>query len=151
MVQRKSTYLLFLLTFLFFSLTTSATNYYLSSSSGNDSNSGTSASSPWKTLNKLNSFHNLQPGDNVLFKRGDTFYGSITISNSGTSGSPITFGAYGSGAKPVITGFTTVSSWTNVGGNIWESSSAVSNLSTLIWLLLMERIHQWDDIQIVDI
>ena len=58
------------------------------------------------------------------------FYGTLTISRSGSSGSPITIGAYGTGANPVITGFTTVSSWTNLGSNIWESTSAVSTLST---------------------
>ena len=57
------------------------------------------------------------------------FYGSIIISRSGSSGLPITIGAYGTGANPVISGFTTVSSWTSLGGNIWESTSAVSTLS----------------------
>ena len=131
MLQRKSTYLLFLLTFLFFSVTTSATTYYLSSSSGNDSNSGTDPSSPWQTIGKVNSYNNFQPGDNILFKRGDTFYGEIRVNNSGSSGNPITYGAYGSGAKPIITGFTKVTSWTNLGGNIWQSSNAVSSLSYL--------------------
>ena len=131
MLHRKSTYALFFLIFLFFSLTASATTYYLSSSSGNDSNSGTSSSSPWRTLNKLNSFHNLQAGDNVLFKRGDTFYGYVTIFNSGSRANPITFGAYGSGPKPIISGFTNVTTWNNLGGNIWESSNPVSTLSTL--------------------
>src|SRR5205823_2520641 len=72
----------------------------------------------------------LSPGDNVLFNRGDVFYGRIIINKSGASGSPITIGAYGTGANPVITGFTTVSSWTSLGSNIWESSNTVSTLST---------------------
>src|SRR5665647_3925382 len=120
---------LFLLTFIFFAFTARATNYYLSNA-GNDANSGTDPSSPWQTLNKLNSFKNLRPGDNVLFKRGDTFYGSITVSNPGAAGNPITYSAYGTGADPIITGFTTVSAWTNLGSNIWESTNAVSTLST---------------------
>lgn len=107
----------------------SATNYYIAAS-GNDANSGTSTSTPWKTLNKLNSFFSsLKPGDNVYLNRGDVFYGSITINKSGASGSPITISAYGSGADPVITGFTSVGSWTSVGTNVWESSSAISSLS----------------------
>ena len=107
-----------------------ATNYYLAAN-GNDGNSGTSTSSPWKTLSKLNSFFNsLKAGDNIYLNRGDVFYGSLTVTKSGSSGSPITISAYGSGANPVITGFTTVTSWTNLGSNIWESSSAVSSLST---------------------
>jgi hypothetical protein len=114
--------------FTIFSFSAFATTYYLSSSSGNDSNSGTDPSSPWRTIDKLNSFYSLQPGDNVLFKRGDTFYGGIVVNNSGSSGNPITYGAYGSGAKPVITGFTNITSWNSLGGNIWESTDAVSSL-----------------------
>jgi hypothetical protein len=106
-----------------------ATDYYLSAN-GNDGNNGISSSTPWRTINKLNSVLNsLRPGDNIFFNRGDVFYGSISISRSGSSGSPITFSAYGSGATPIITGFTTVNSWTNLGGNIWESTSSVSGLS----------------------
>src|SRR5450432_71469 len=105
-----------------------ATTYYFAAS-GNDANNGTSPSTPWQSMSKLNSvFSSLNPGDNVLFKRGDTFYGSITAKKSGTAGSPITIGAYGTGAKPIITGFTTVNSWTNLGSNIWESTNAVSTL-----------------------
>ncbi|RNI33355.1 T9SS C-terminal target domain-containing protein [Hanamia caeni] len=114
--------------FTIFSFSAFATTYYLSSSSGNDNNSGTDAASPWRSIDKLNSFNNLRPGDYVLFKRGDTFYGGIRVNNSGSSGNPITFGAYGSGNKPIITGFTNVTSWTNLGGNIWESSNGVSSL-----------------------
>jgi parallel beta-helix repeat protein len=110
-------------------LNSKATNYYIASS-GNDANNGTSTSTPWKTLSKLNSFFSsLKAGDNVYLNRGDVFYGTITINGSGSSGSPITISAYGSGANPVVTGFTTVSSWTNLGSNIWESSTTVSNLS----------------------
>jgi parallel beta-helix repeat protein len=104
----------------------SATNYYFSAA-GSDYNSGTDPSSAFKTLNKLNSLY-LQPGDYVYFRRGDSFYGTINITRSGTAASPIRFGAYGSGAKPVITGFTSVTSWTSLGGNIWESTSAISGL-----------------------
>ncbi|HEY5371944.1 MAG TPA: right-handed parallel beta-helix repeat-containing protein [Hanamia sp.] len=117
-----------LLCFVLFVFTANATNYYLSNS-GNDANTGTDPSAPWQTLNKLNSFKNLKPGDNVLFNRGDTFYGSITISNSGTAGNPITFGAYGAGENPIITGFTNVTKWTNLGNNIWKSTDPVSTLS----------------------
>jgi len=106
-----------------------ATTYYISAS-GNDANNGTSTSTPWKSLNKLNSYFSLlKPGDNVLLNRGDIFYGSITVNASGKAGSPITISAYGTGLNPVITGFTNVTSWNNLGSNIWESTSAVSTLS----------------------
>jgi hypothetical protein len=73
-------------------------------------------------------FSSLQPGDSVLFKRGDTFSGAMNISRSGSSSSPIIIGAYGSGAKPVITALAPVSGWTN-SGNIWTSNNTVSTLS----------------------
>ncbi|HEY5368188.1 MAG TPA: right-handed parallel beta-helix repeat-containing protein [Hanamia sp.] len=106
-----------------------ATNYYLSNS-GNDSNTGTSASFAWQNLSKLNSTI-LNAGDSVLFNRGDVFYGGIISANTGVASAPITYGAYGTGDKPIITGFSTVSGWTNKGRNIWESTSAVSTLPNL--------------------
>ncbi|MEO9145341.1 MAG: right-handed parallel beta-helix repeat-containing protein, partial [Ginsengibacter sp.] len=129
MLKKQPVRTLLLLSFILFSFSVNATTYYVSNS-GNDYNSGTDPSSPWQTLNKVNSFKSFSPGDNILFNKGNTFYGSITVSNYGYSGSPVTFGAYGSGANPIITGFTTVSTWTNLGGNIWESANAVSTLST---------------------
>lgn len=111
-----------------------ATNYYFSSVSGDDSRTSTQAqnpATPWKTLSKLNSFmSSLNAGDSILFKRGETFYGSIVITKSGTAANPIRFGAYGTGTKPVISGFTTINSWTSLGGNIWESNIAASTLNS---------------------
>src|SRR6478672_4758211 len=132
----KNLLILLLLTELaLLSIQTKATNYYFSSTDGDDSRTSAQAqsfSTPWKTIDKLNSFFSsLQPGDVVLFKRGDVFYGSISIKKSGGSGSPISFDAYGSGAKPIITGFTDVTSWSNIGSNLWMSSNSVSSLATL--------------------
>jgi hypothetical protein len=128
--MKKTLALLFLvLTFVY---TSNATTYYVSSSQGNDANNGTSPSSPWQSIYKLNSmFNNLSSGDQVLFNRGDYFYGTILPTQGFASGNPLVFGAYGSGANPVITGFVTVNSWNNLGGNIWESSSAVSTLNDM--------------------
>jgi len=120
---------LFLLIFVILCLTADATIYYISAS-GNDFSSGTSISKPWKTISKLNSFDSLVSGDVILFNRGETFYGSIMVRNSGSSGNPIIFSAYGAGSNPIITGFTNVIAWRNLGGNIWESASPVSTLST---------------------
>lgn len=105
-----------------------AATYYISNS-GNDSNTGLTTAQAWKTLNKVNSWI-FKPGDQILFQRGSTFYGSLTVKNSGTATNPITYGAYGTGEKPVITGFTAVTSWKNLGNNIWESTDAVSTLET---------------------
>jgi parallel beta-helix repeat protein len=111
-----------------FSMLSFAATYYVSST-GNDSNSGLATTLAWKTMAKVNSA-TFKAGDQILFNRGETFYGSLTISQSGVSGSPITLGAYGTGENPIITGFTNVSAWTNLGSNIWESTSTVSSLST---------------------
>lgn len=102
--------------FILLSLIGNATTYYFSAS-GKDDNNGTSLTSTWKTLAKFNSFiSSAKLGDNFLFKRGETFYGSITIRKAG-----ITIGAYGTGNNPVITGFTPIYDWNPLGDNIWES------------------------------
>ena len=44
------------------------------------------------------------PGDQILFRRGDKFTGGITVTKSGTAGNPLTFGSYGVGELPEITG-----------------------------------------------
>ncbi len=109
------------------SLLSKAATYYVSSS-GNDTNSGLTESLPWATLTRVNSA-TFKAGDQILFQRGGTFYGSLTINQSGATGNPITIGAYGTGLNPVITGFTIVSAWTNLGNNIWESTNTVSSLN----------------------
>jgi parallel beta-helix repeat protein len=127
-----------------FCTTSRATNYYFSNSSGNDSRSATqaqSASTPWKTVNKLNSiFRSLQPGDSVLFKRGETFYGTITVTKSGTSSQPIVISAYGKGNKPVIKSLVRLSNWVSVGNGIWESYNAA--LGTTVNVVLLNGVVQ---------
>lgn len=83
------------------------TTYYLDSTNGLDTNAGTSTDAAWKTISKLNtamSGGTIIAGDTVLFCRGQTFAGSVTVGVSGTSGSVLTFGAWGTGARPIIDG-----------------------------------------------
>ncbi|MGZ5190701.1 MAG: right-handed parallel beta-helix repeat-containing protein [Flavisolibacter sp.] len=108
---------LFLLPFIIFGLAANATNYYISSG-GNDANNGTSTSTPWKTIAKIKS-STFSPGDFIFFRRGDTWREQLTIPSSGSAGSPITFAAYGTGAKPVINGADIITGWTNSATNIW--------------------------------
>ncbi len=70
------------------------TTYYVSTS-GDDNNDGKSPETAWKTLQKATATP-LQPGDGVLFKRGDLFRGSLFTQPG------VTYGAYGSGDKPKI-------------------------------------------------
>src|SRR4051812_655580 len=106
---------LFIILALAVGISANATNYYFSTSDGDDSRSFSEAqdpSTPWKSIDKLNAiFRYLQPGDQVLFKRGDTFFGSIVTSKDGTVSDPITLSDYGSGPKPVISGLLHLSVW----------------------------------------
>ena len=72
------------------------TTYYVDSAAGSDSAAGTSAATPWRSLDKVNAT-SLSPGDSVLFKGGSAWTGSLTVSSSGAAGSPITIGSYGTG------------------------------------------------------
>jgi hypothetical protein len=104
-----------------------AATYYVSSSTGNDNNIGTSQASPLKTIPKVNAL-NLQAGDNVLFKCGDTWRGSmLTIAKSGTSGKPIRFSSYPANCpdKPIISGSQPIYGWRIYSGKIY-----VANLTT---------------------
>ena len=99
-----------------------ATTYYVSAITGNDANSGTSAATAWQTIAHVNA-QTFQPGDSILFRRGDTWNESLTPPSSGSSGNPITFDAYGSGPAPNLTGYYAVptSAWVHVTGNAWKS------------------------------
>lgn len=97
-----------------------ATNYYLSSSTGDDNYNGTITNSPWQSINQLNSKMadgTIQPGDNIFLKRGDTFSGTlkITVSN-------VAFSTFGNGVKPVIDAGTPLTNWTEISNNTWQTS-----------------------------
>jgi len=77
--------------------------YYVDATNGNDSNHRTSHSAPWKTISKVNN-SDFQPGDFILFKRGETWRERLKVPSSGSISNPITFGAYGTGDKPIIDG-----------------------------------------------
>src|SRR5205085_7651604 len=62
-------------------------------------------------------------GDSILLKCGDTFYGSIVVTRSGTSEEPIVISSYGTGNKPLITGLITLSSWSSAGGGIYQTAA----------------------------
>lgn len=91
----------------------SATDYYVKST-GNDSYTGLSDAQAWKTISKVNTVWaagTFAPGDSILFNRGDTFYGTLIVTESGTSANDIIIGAYGTGANPVLSGFQVLDSW----------------------------------------
>jgi hypothetical protein len=94
---------LLLLVAMLFSAEAGAATYYISQTEGNDAFSGTSPEAPWRHFARLDAL-TLQPGDQVLLKRGDAWRETLGIRNSGAPGNPIVFGAYGTGERPLILG-----------------------------------------------
>jgi len=91
------------------------TTYYISSSSGNDLSSGISPSHPWKTTANITYYGDDDvhlSGTKILFKRGDIWNdtGFIIKNLHGTHNNPLIIGAYGSGAKPIISGKSEITS-----------------------------------------
>lgn len=80
-----------------------ACTYYVDYTTGDDSDNGTTEALAWKTVAKVNAA-TLTAGQVVCFKRGETWNEALLPGQSGSSGSPITFTAYGSGALPKLTG-----------------------------------------------
>jgi hypothetical protein len=102
--------------------------YYVDSANGKDSNPGTEGS-PWQSIAKVNSTI-LHPGQSVGFKSADTWRETLVVSQSGIAGDPIIFGAYGTGAQPIIDGSDILSSgWTLYSGNVWKHAFAPSNVN----------------------
>jgi parallel beta-helix repeat protein len=109
-----------------------ATTYYVANS-GSNSNNGTSSGTPWQTISKVNSV-NFTAGDMILFNRGDVWHETFTVPTSGTSSNAITFGAYGSGNNPIISGFVTLTGWTNYGGGIYSKVVSVQSMPNMVTL-----------------
>jgi hypothetical protein len=118
-----------LLTLVFFAPGKGQVTYYVSSD-GNDTNDGRSTSTPWKTISKVDAVA-LSPGDEVLFRSGDTFFGQLDVNNSGSAGAPIRLGSYASGAtKPVVSGAIRLTNWVPYSGSIYmtQAPQIVKNL-----------------------
>ncbi len=91
-----------------------AADYYVSSSSGNDSNNGKSTSSAWRTLSKIES-SNFVPGDRIFLKRGDEWREDLHFAASGNSEKIIKISSYGVGTdKPSILGSMIISQWQKI-------------------------------------
>jgi len=100
-----------------------AATYYVSSGTGDDGNPGTQAQ-PWKTFSGAGNHVNggtFAAGDVILLRRGDVWNESLIPPSRGTSGSPIIFDAYGTGAPPEISGKRDLSGWTLYSTNVWSA------------------------------
>lgn len=104
--------------------------YYVDGANGNNSNSGTTATAPLKTIAR--SLRLVAAGDTVLIKRG--FYREgINLNGhaSGTTGKPITFGSYGDG-EVILDGSTKVGPWTQVDGTVWSAPIAFAPSAVVV-------------------
>lgn len=99
------------------------TIYYVDATTGNNSDTGQTEELAWETIAKVNG-EDFSHGDSILFKRGETWREQLIVPSSGTDGSPITFGAYGSGEKPIISGADKVTGWNQYAAtNIYSVNS----------------------------
>ncbi len=114
--------LLLLLFSICISFTTYATDYYVSST-GNDSNAGTSSATAWQSLSKVNGF-SFSAGDRIFLEGGKTFSGNLSLGSddTGSSSNPIVIDSYG-------TGVATINAGSNTGVYILNTSGiSVKNL-----------------------
>ena len=101
------------------------TIYYVDAVNGNDNNDG-------KSLSKVNN-KSYSNGDAVLFKAGQTWRpSSVGDSDVLETKSGVTYGAYGTGAKPQILGSAknyATADWTQVSENVWRTDIGTANYS----------------------
>lgn len=101
----KAKAILFFLVFSILYHSSSATNYYINTIIGKDTNSGTNTSNTWKTIAPLANIQ-LKAGDSVLFATGQTFSGMLSLMDvKGLIGRPVVISSYAylkNKQKPVL-------------------------------------------------
>ncbi len=95
-------------------------DYYVRSDASGSGDGTDSLTNAW-TLAQLNAA-TLVAGDSVAFKHDDSFFGKITVGQSGTVGNEIVYGTYGSGAKAKIYSSQIITGWSVHSGNIYKAT-----------------------------
>ncbi|MBW3130970.1 T9SS type A sorting domain-containing protein [Hymenobacter profundi] len=95
--------LLFFLLIHSFCITSSNARTFYLSATGDDTKSGSTIETAWRTIVKLNTMA-LSAGDWVLFESGSTFEGSLWIRSQGTPEQPIVLSSYGKGRATINSG-----------------------------------------------
>lgn len=117
-------------------------DYYISPF-GDDSNTGISHNSPWRTIDRVNAMR-LLPGDSVWLQGNQTFKGNLKMSAAERdvtiSDDKITFGSYGSGRATINAGIGVGFYAENIGGvQIAEidfiGAGTEQNTSSGIWFV----------------
>ena len=96
-------------------------NFYIDTVNGADSNPGTSPSTAWKTVKKVNDV-TFSPGDVIHFKSGQTWRESLRC-QSGDENEPLIYTSYGDGEKPLFLASIDLcyeDFWINKRDNIWS-------------------------------
>lgn len=109
---------------------------------GDDSRAGTSTSTAWQTLSKIEDYGKrtgFLPGDAILLKRGGVWRERLNFPSSGTAAKPIIIDAYGSGNKPLILASRTGLSWTRYSGNIWATGNIDLAPNTNVGFILLTQ------------
>ena len=132
----------------------SAATYYVSSSLGNDGNDGLSLDSPLVSVARVNAL-NLQPGDRVLFKCGDTWQAEqLILSELGTETAWIEFNSYPAGCtdKPVLSGSRPVGGWVLDTGNVYRADLPAAQFPLGINQLFRDgerlRLGRWPNLDV---
>ncbi len=102
-----------------------AATFYVDPVTGDDvAHSGRAEDQAWRTVAKVNG-QSFAPGDTILFKRDGIWRETLSVPSSGTAGHVITFGAYGAGADPVISGADVVTGLVQQTSYRWTAPLAV--------------------------
>jgi parallel beta-helix repeat protein len=99
-----------------------ALTYYVATD-GSDSNSGTSTSAPFRTIQRA--MNVVAPGDNVQI-RGGTYREQVESTRGGTAAAPVSVSAY-PGETPVIKGSVIVTGWVLDSGTVWKKTGWTAN------------------------
>jgi acetyl esterase/lipase len=114
--------------------------YHVDDAKGDDDCDGRSPGSAWRSLEKVNRA-SLKPGDTVLFKRGGQWRGQL-IPQSGAAGLPITYGAFGTGDKPLLLGsmpMNATSDWRLLEDGIWTTSDSQGPLAVDVGNIIFDQ------------
>jgi hypothetical protein len=96
--------------------------FHVDAVQGDDTRDGLGAEQAWRSLVQVNRA-TLTAGDQVLFRRGQSWRGQL-VPQSGTAQGVITYGAFGTGAKPVLLGSVAAdrpADWEPTGPGLWAT------------------------------
>ncbi len=110
-----------------------AETYYVANR-GADTNDGRSEGTAWQTIDRVNKA-DLKPGDKVLLRRSDCWREQL-LPRSGSASGAITYGAYGTGPKPLLLGSlrkNRAEDWVRDGGNLWVAKELPCDVGNMIF------------------